>query len=114
MSPNQKTSKIKQVASPVSLVEEFWMTPPAPTVASQLPLQSEEDWFTYFRMLEAGQLDAYMGRFVAIVNGQVIASGADREELRKAASSLANILANRLLSPTSMAMTCPFADAFLH
>lgn len=55
------------------------------------------DWNSAFQMLEAGELESYSGQFVAILNGEVVGSGAHPTKLYEEVSHTRGVAQERLV-----------------
>ncbi|MFO0966457.1 MAG: hypothetical protein U0793_12850 [Gemmataceae bacterium] len=75
------------------------MEPAIATVAPQpacLSPQEQDDWTSYFRLLKAGQLDQYVGKFVVVHKKAVVAFGEDPDALRTQVAGSTGIDPNRM------------------
>lgn len=58
-----------------------------------------EDWSAYYRLLLAGRLKCYGGRFIVVYQGQVMADGDDAEQLRSKLSKQLGVAEDKLVIP---------------
>jgi hypothetical protein len=71
---------------------------PPPGVPSP-PDQQLLDWNAYYQLLLAGKLIEYGGEFIVIDRGEVVAHGADLEQLRRQAAAQLGVVAEALVTP---------------
>ena len=69
-----------------------------------------EDWDAYFQLLLSGRLKEYGGRFIALYQGRVVATGDDPEQLRTEQAKKLNVNEGTLVIPFVDNKECIIAE----